>query len=192
MRVFNRIVIVLLLVGLFALGLVMAIYGFEFSIYRFEDLPRILGLDVISEGLNGLVRRAEGGALSVPDVTALVVVALLGLILLIFELKPPSPRRIRMRQGTYITRRAVESETTEVVEQSPEVLGTRVNVKAQRRPGAKIGVTADVRPSEDVQSAQESVRERVRRRLDERGVPVSSLRIKLLESDPRRTQTRVR
>ncbi len=188
MRIFNRIVIILLLAGLFVLGVLAMLYSVGVAGYRLAELP----LDTFSQNLIRAVRNVETGNLHVLDVSGLVIIALLGLVLLVFELKPPAPRRVRMQQGTYITRRAVENEAIEAVEQSPEVLQSSVNVEAQRRPGAKVKVKASIRPGEDVGSTRSRVQDRVQRRLSQVGIPVSNLKVRLVESDPRETRTRVR
>jgi hypothetical protein len=125
MRVFNRIVMILLLAGLFVLGIYTVVYSLNIFGYRIEDLPRALGLASFYGGLQGFVRGVEGGNLSVPSVIILVLIALAGLILLIAELKPAAPRRVRMRSGTYITRGAVADEVVAVAEQTPSVLVER-------------------------------------------------------------------
>ena len=192
MRIFNRIVIILLLAGLFVLGLFMVLYSFDIANYRLADLPATLKLNDLHAGLTSFVRTLENGTLNALDIATLVIIALLGLVLLILELKPPTPRRVRMQQGTYITRRAVENEAIEAVEQNLEVLQSNVNVKAQRRPGAKVDIRASVRPEEDVRSIQSEVQDRVQRHLDRAGIPVSSLKVRLMASNPRETRTRVK
>ena len=192
MRIFNRIVIILLLAGLFVLGLFMVLYSFDIANYRLADLPATLKLNDLHAGLTSFVRTLENGTLNALDIATLVIIALLGLVLLILELKPPTPRRVRMQQGTYITQRAVENEAIEAVEQNLEVLQSNVNVKAQRRPGAKVDIRASVRPEEDVRSIQSEVQERVQRHLDQTGIPVSSLKVRLVASNPRETRTRVK
>ncbi len=192
MKIFNRIVIILLLVGLLALGVTMVIYSFDTRDYPFADLPRDLRLNDLYEGLNTYVGNIERGSINALDVVALSVVALLGLVLLVLELKPPSPRRVRMQQGTYVTRRAVESEIMEAVEQNSEVLQSNVKVKAQRRPGAKVNIRASVRPEEVDRSTRSELQDRVQRHLDRIGIPVSNLKVRLVQSDPRQTKTRVK
>ena len=192
MRIFNRIVIILLLAGLFVLGLFMVLYSFDIANYRLADLPATLKLNDLHAGLTSFVRTLENGTLNALDIATLVIIALLGLVLLILELKPPTPRKVRMQQGTYITQRAVENEAIEAVEQNLEVLQSNVNVKAQRRPGAKVDIRASVRPEEDVRSIQSEVQERVQRHLDQTGIPVSSLKVRLMASNPRETRTRVK
>jgi uncharacterized alkaline shock family protein YloU len=187
MRIFNRIVIILLLAGLFVLGVLAVLYSLGVAGYRLAELP----LDTFSQDLIRAVRNVETGNLHVLDLGGLLLSALLGLVLLVFELKPPAPHRVRMQQGTYITRRAVENEAIEAVE-SPEVLQSSVNVEAQRRPGAKVNVKANIRPGEDVESTQSGVQDRVQRRLSQVGIPVSNLKVRLVESDPRETRARVR
>ena len=97
-----------------------------------------------------------------------------------------------MRQGTYIIRSAVENEVTTAIEQNPEVLQSDVNVKAQRKPGAKIDIRVSVRPGSGTRSIQSEVRDGVQQHLGRMGVPVSSLNVRVVESDPRETKTRVK
>ncbi len=192
MKIFNRIIVILLLAGIVALGVTVVLYIFDVSNYHLEDLSRTLGLNGLYDSVNSFVQRAESLRLDVLDIVVLALVALLGLVLLILELKLPSPRQVRMQQGTYVTRKAVEDEVNMAVEGSHEVLQSNVKVKAQRRPGAMVNVTASVRPGENARSVQSDVRDRVQRRLDQVGIPVGNLNVQVRESDPRQTQTRVK
>jgi hypothetical protein len=192
MRVFNRIVMILLLGGLFVLGVYTVVYSFNIFGYRLEDLPRTLGLAGFYSGLQSFVGGVESGSLSVLSVIILVLIALAGLILLIAELKPPAPRRVRMRSGTYITRGAVADEVVAAAEQTPDVLGTSARVKAKRRRGAQVDLEARVRRGENSGAIQSDLRRLVQERLAQRGVPVNKLNVKLVEADPRVTRTRVR
>jgi hypothetical protein len=124
-------------------------------------------------------------------VILLVAIAVLGLILLIAELKPSAPRRVRMSSGTYVTRGAVADEVVAAAERTSGVLGTSARVKARRRPGAQVDLEARVRRGDDTSTIQAELRRTVRERLGKRGVPVSKLNLKLIETDPRRTRTRV-
>jgi hypothetical protein len=192
MRVFNRIVVILLLAGLFVLGVYTVVYSFNIFGYRLEDLPRALGLAGFYSGLQSFVRGAESGDLSILSIIVLVLIALAGLILLLAELKPRAPRRVRMRSGTYITRGAVADEVVAAAEQTPDVLGTSARVKAKRRRGAQVELEARVRRGENTGAIQSELRRSVQEWLTERGVPVSKLNVKLVEADPRETKTRVR
>jgi len=192
MRIFNRIVMILLLAGLVYLGIVTIVYIFELGPYQLADLPNTLGFSGLYEGLNGYLGNIESGNVDALDVIVLSAIALLGMVLLILELKPPTPRRVRMQRGTYITRSAVEKEVSPVVEQEPEVLQSNVKVKAQRKTGAKVEVGASVRPGEDARSVQSEVQSRVQQHMAETGIPVSNLKVQVNESDPRQTETRVK
>ncbi len=192
MRIFNRIVMILLLSGLVYLGIATVVYVFELGPYQLEDLSNDLGFSGIYEGLNGYVGNIESGNVGVEDIVVLGAIALLGLVLFILELKPPTPRRVRMQRGTYITRSAVESEVSPVVEQEPQVLQSNIRVKAQRRQGARIDVGASVRPGEDARSVQSEVQSQVQQHLAATGIPVSNLKVRIAESDPRQTKTRVK
>ncbi len=192
MRIFNRIIVVLLLAGLVALGIATVFYAFDLAGYRLANVPRALGLDGFVQSLSSFVGNVESRNLTPLDYIVLGAIALLGLILLILEFKPPSPRRVRMQQGTYITRRAVRDEVVEATEHNPEVLQSDVDVAAQRRPGAKVDVTASVRRGEDTSRLQSEVRNSVQQHLGQVGVPVSNLNVRIAESDPRQTKTRVK
>ena len=91
-----------------------------------------------------------------------------------------------------MTRRAVEDEVNKAVEENPEVLQSKVKVKAQRRPGAKVDVRANIRPGENARGIRSNVQDRIRRRLERVGIPVGNLNVQVLESDPRQTKTRVK
>src|ERR687893_1512195 len=199
MRFFNRIVIILLLVALFALGVFVFLTSISPFLNTFggqgtdlQNLPPSLRPDELSAGLRGYLTNIENGSVGALDALVLIAVALLGLILLIAELKPPTPRRVRMQRGTYITRGAVQSEVEAAVEENPNVLGSSARVKARRGPGAKVDLRADVRRGENTGSVQSELRDQVQRRLSESGVPVSSLKVRPVEADPRQTKTRVR
>ena len=192
MRIFNKIVVVLLLAALTGLGLSLLVYAFNVEPYRLQDLPRAVGLDSFYENLRGYVGALEQGALDALEVATLVLITLLGLVLLVLEFKPTNPRKVRMQQGTYVTRGVVENEANMAVEQEHEVLQSNVNIQAQRKPGAKVDIRASVRPGEDTQSIQSGLRDRVQQHMSQTGIPVSNLKVQVAESDPRETKTRVK
>ena len=192
MRIFNRIVVVLLLAGLVALGISTVFYALDLAGYRLANLPQALGLTGLVGSFSSFVGNVESRSLNTLDYVVLGALALAGLILLILELKPPTPRRVRMQQGTYITRSAVKDEVVAATERNPEVLQSNVDVAAQRRPGAKVDITASVRRGEDTNRLQSEVRESVQQHLGQTGVPVSNLNVRIAESDPRQTKTRVK
>jgi len=192
MRIFNKIVVVLLLAALTGLGLSLLVYAFNVEPYRLQDLPRAVGLDSFYENLRGYVGALEQGALDALEVATLVLITLLGLVLLVLEFKPPTPRKVRMQQGTYVTRGVVENEANMAVEQEHEVLQSNVNIQAQRKAGAKVDIRASVRPGEDTQSIQSGLRDRVQQHMSQTGIPVSNLKVQVAESDPRETKTRVK
>jgi hypothetical protein len=178
---------ILLLAGLFVLGVYMVVYAFELFGYSLGSLP----FSGFSDGLQGFANDVEQNSLSVIAMIILVLLVFLGLFLLIAELKPPAPSRVRMGNGTYTTRRVVEEEVSAVADEVPGVLGSSVNAKAQRRPGAQVDVEGRVRRGDDVGSIRSGLRSTVQEHLSSRGVPVSKLNVKLVEADPRQTKTRV-
>ncbi len=192
MKVFNRIVIILLLAGLFVLGVFTVLYSFDIAGYRLADLPSTLRLNDLYEGSRGFFRDVERSNLDVLDIAMLFIIALLGLVLLVLELKPPAPRRVLMQRGAYITRSTVKDEATAAAMQNTEVLESNADVKAQRRPGAKVNIKASVRRGENVRNIRSEVQDRVQQHLDRMGIPVGNLKVRIIESDPRETRARVR
>lgn len=187
MNVFNRIVMTLLFAGLFVLGVYMVVYSFDLFGRSLTSLP----ISDFSSGLQDFVTRVEDGNLSAVTIITLVLLAVLGLIWFISELKPSAPKRVRMGNGTYVTRGVVEEEISTVAEQVPDVLGSSVGVMARRSPGARVDLEARVRQGEDLETIRSDLRSTVQQHLSEKGLPVSKLNVKLVEADPRQTKTRV-
>jgi hypothetical protein len=187
MSVFNRIVMTLLFAGLFVLGLYTVVYSFDLLGRSLASLP----ISDFSDGLKDFVGRVEHGNLSVVTIITLVLLALLGLLWFIAELRPSAPSRVRMGNGTYVTRGVVGEEIATVAEQVPDVLGSSVGVKARRSPGAQVDLEARVRQGEDLGTIRSGLRATVQRHLSEKGLPVSKLNVRLVEADPRQTKTRV-
>lgn len=187
MRVFNRIAMILLFAGLFVLGVYVVVFSFDLFGYKLASLP----ISDFAGGLGDFVKNVEKGTLSVVTVTVLVLLAILGLLWFISELRPTAPRRVRMGSGTYVTRGVVEAEVSTVAEQVTDVLGSSVGVKARRSPGAQVDLEARVRRGEDLGTIKSDLRSAVQEHLSERGLPVSKLRVRLVEADPRQTKARV-
>lgn len=192
MRVVNRIIVILILVGLLLLGAYAIVYAFELFGYQLRDAPATFGLPGLFAGVEEFVSAAESGTPPVFGIIVLALLAILGLLLLILELKPRTPRRVNIDKGTYITRGAVEDEVVDAAESTPEVLGSSATVTPRRGPGAKVELRADVRRGEDVGSITSTVQEKVRERMQKVGVPLSKLKVTPVAADPRETKTRVR
>ena len=178
---------ILLFAGLFVLGVYTVVYAFDLFGYKLASLP----ISDFSSGLADFVKNVQKGTLSVLTVTVLVLVAVLGLLWFIAELKPTAPRRVRMGSGTFVTRGVVEEEVSTVAEQVTDVLGSSVGVKAKRSPGAQVDLEARVRRGEDLKTINSNLRSTVQEHLSQRGLPVSRLKIRLVEADPRQTKARV-
>jgi hypothetical protein len=187
MSIFNRIIMTLLFAGLFVLGVYMVVYSFDLFGYSLTSLP----ISDFSSGLQDFVTRVEDGKLSAITIIILALLAILGLIWFIAELRPSTPRRVRMGNGTYVTRSVVGEEVSTVAEQVPDVLGSSVGVKARRSPGAQVDLEARVRRGEDLETIRSSLRTTVQEHLSEKGLPVSKLKVRLVEADPRQTKSRV-
>jgi hypothetical protein len=187
MRVFNRVFMIVLFAGLFVLGVYTVVFAFDLFDYRLESLP----ITNLANGLQDFVGNVEDGGLSVTTQALLVLLAILGLLWFISELRPSAPRRVRMGKGTYVTRSVVQDQVATVAEEVPDVLGSSVNVKARRSPGAQVGLEARVRRGEELGTIKSNLQSTVRERLSAKGLPVSKLNVKLVEADPRQTKTRV-
>jgi hypothetical protein len=192
-RVFNRIVVTLLLVGLLLLGVYGVIYSFGISGYSLSNLEQRLGITTILSGAQSFLQNLGQSTLPAGAIAILVVVAVLGLVLLVLELKPRRPRKVRTRsKGIYMTRAAVRSAVQTAAENTSEILSAKAKAKARRGAGAKVKVNASIRQGEEQDGARSSVREQVGNELSERGVPVKKLKFKLQETEPQGTKARVR
>ena len=189
MRIFNRVVMILVLAGLFALGVYAVVYAFDLFGKSLSGL--LQPIKAAGGGVQGFMGRVQQGDISPLTIAALILIALLGLILLILELKPATPRRVRMDKGTYLTRGVVEKEVSEAASQAPDALGHSVKVQAQRKTGARVDLEARVRRGEDTGAIQRNLRRQVQEHLGNKGIPVSKLNVKTVEADPRQTKTRV-
>jgi hypothetical protein len=183
MSVFNRVVMILLLGGLFVLGVYAVVYAFDLFDYALSDALDPLGSFV--SGAQSFTNGVETGNVPPQTVATLVLVALLGLILLIAELKPPTPRRVRMHKGTYITRDVVKREAESAADRALGVVGASARVKARRKPGARINLDARVRHGENTSAIGSDLRDSIQQHLATRGIPVSTVKVKLAEVDPR-------
>ncbi|CAN5607396.1 hypothetical protein BH24ACT21_BH24ACT21_16990 [soil metagenome] len=191
MRIFNRIIVILLLAGLVVLGVFGLVYSLGLFGYTLSDLTQAIGLQQIYDGAVEVVDDAENGTLLPPVAFILLGVALLGLILLILELKPPSPRRVKLQGDTYATRNSVKNQVTAAADRSSEMLSSSAKVKARRSPGAKVKLKGKIRRGEDQKSAGSSIRDQVSDHLGNVGIPVSRIKVKLSEADPRSGGKRV-
>ena len=147
MRIFNRIVVILLLAGLFVLGVYAIAYAFNLFGNNLSSL--LNPIKSFGTGTQSFMRGVESGNLPILTIILLVLIALLGLILLILELKPRTPSRVWMVNGSFVTRGLVQEEVSKAVEQSPDVLGHSVKARAQRRPGAQVDLEARVVNGQD-------------------------------------------
>jgi hypothetical protein len=185
MRVFNRLIVVLLLAGLVALGVYTTLYGFGLFGYRLAGLSG--AWESFKSALQGIVGGAESGA---PAIIA-VLVAVVGLVLLVLELKPRRPRRVRLGKGTYLMRGVVKGEVTMAAARTPGVPDSSVKAKARWRPGAKVKLAAKVDRGEKMGSVKSNLQENVRGHLAQSGVPPGGLKVKVNEADPRQSKARV-
>lgn len=186
----HAIIVLLLFVGLFLLGLFGALYSFGFFGYQLSNLSSYV--EGAAGGVQSFVSGVEGGSLTALGIAVLIAVAVVGLILLLLELKPRAPRRVRMKKGTYITRAAVREEVESAAGSSPEVLESSAKVKARRKTGAKVKLQGAVARGQDVKATRQRVGDRIKEKFGQTGIPIGSLKINLDEADPRQTKTRVK
>ena len=185
MRIFNRIVVTLLLAGLFVLGIFGIVYSFNLFGYKFSQLPQLLSLQPIYSGAQDLVSDVENGTLLPLVFFILIGIALVGLVLLILEFKPRTPRLVTMQKGTYVTRKAVKTQVLNATDQSSESIGSSAKVKARRGSGAKVNLKSNIRRGENEGNARSSIKDKVSDYLGMVGIPVAQLKVKTSEVDPR-------
>lgn len=189
MRVLNRIVVTLLLLSVLALCVFGLLAGAGLAGYSFSSLPQTLGL-------SGLVSRAQslaGGSVSAAITAILVAVLAVGLVLLVAEIRPGRPRRVRLEpKGTHATRKAVRERTERAAEGTSQVIQARAKVKSRRRAGARVGLKAGVRRGEDAKAAKSGVRDAVKQGLKDAGVPLGKLKVKVYEVDAQGARGRTR
>ncbi len=191
MRIFNRIIVILLLAGLVVLGIFGVIYSLQLFGYALSDLSQTLGLQQIYDGGAEAVDDAENGTLLPLVAFVLLGIALLGLILLILELKPPAPRRVKLQGDTYATRSSVKNQVLAAADQTSEMISSSAKVKARRSPGAKVDLKGKIRRGENEGGAGSSIRDQVGKHLSNVGIPVSQIKVKVSEADPRTGGKRV-
>lgn len=191
-RVFNRIVVTLLLAGLLVLGVYGVIYSFGISGYSLSNLEQRLGLTSILSGAGSFLQSLGQSPPSAITIAILAAIAFLGLVLLVLELKPRRPRKVVTRsKGVYMTRSAVRSAVQKAAENTSEILSAKVKAKTRRKAGAKAKVAANIRQGENQSSARSSIREQMDSELSERGVPVKKLKFKLQETASQGEKARV-
>src|ERR687890_714046 len=186
MSVFNRIVMTLLFAGLFVLGVYMVVYSFDLFGRSLTSLP----ISEFANALENFVTGVEDGDLTILTVTILVLLAVVGLLWFIVELKPSAPRRVRMGNGTYASRSVVAGEVSTAAEQVPDVLGSSVGVRASRSPGARVDLEARVRRGEDLGTIRSGLQTRVQQHMSEKGRRVTKHKVTLFQAAPSRTNRR--
>lgn len=180
MKVFNRIVVTLLLLGILALCVFGVLFGAGLAGYSISSLPQMLGLSALTSGAQSLA----GGSASPTIIAILVAVLLVGLILLIAELRPGRPRRVRLKpKGAHATRKAVRERVQWAAEGTPEVVQAKAKVRPRRRAGARVKLNSGIRRGEDKKAAKSSVKDAVKQGLQSAGVPLGKLKIKVDEVD---------
>jgi uncharacterized alkaline shock family protein YloU len=197
LRIFNKIVVLVLLAGLAYLGLLGVLHALNARLgdqtFAMQDLARNLNLEGIVGSVTGFLDRVQNGDLTSTDIAVLALIALLGLILLLLELfSRPAPRFVTMQRGTYTTRGLVETEVENAAGRVPEVLQADADVTVQRRPGARVDLRTSVRRGENTRAIEGRLREQVQQHLAQAGIPVSRLNVRVNETDPREARTRVK
>lgn len=184
MRIFNRIVVILLLAALLVAGIYGVIYSFQLAGYSLSSLEQTLGLPAITGGIQSFLSGLGSGSLSAAAVAILIAVAVVGLILLIFELKPGTPRNVRTSvKGVYMSRNTVKNAVQSSAEGSGEVLGAKAKAKSRRGAGAIVKLKASIRRGEDQNSVRSNLKERINNELSQKGVPLKKLKLKLEETE---------
>lgn len=192
MKIFNRILVILIFVAIFVIGLFGVLYGFQWLGYSLFDFPAQAQQSVFYSSLQTWIDELNAGSPTTLTVISLVATAIAGIILLFLELKPKPPQKVRLGKSMFITREAVASEAERGAMMEPEVSEAKAHVKARRGPGAKVTVHSKVRRGIDLKAAQQDVRSQVENHLLGLGIPVSSIKVDVEEIDPRKSKVRVK
>ena len=187
MRIFNRIVLILLLAAIIAAGIFAVLYGFSLGGFNLDSI-KINGVTSALPGFEQGVQNADPLILA-----ALVAVAVVGLILLIAELKPPAPRRVKLGNGCFVSRGAVEQAAEGMALEEEGVLDARARAKPRRVRRAKLSLQVKARYGEDTRKLEESLRRRLQSGLgEEAGLPVGKPRLSVEAVEPWKAKRRVR
>ncbi len=192
MRLFNRILVTLLLVAWLIIGIFGVLYAFRWLGYSIYDFPGQVRASSFYRGTVAWVRSIDAGTPGPWTVIICVALIILGLLLLYLELWPRRPDRVRLGEGTWATRRLVAAEAVSAASEQPDVLVASARVKPLRRGGAKLGVSVSARRGTDLAALRQGVQEGVRDRMEAVGIPISGLKVRTTQVDPRRAEVRVR
>ena len=198
MRIFNRILMALVFAALTAAGAFLFVYSFGLFGYSLSGLPLRGNLSgtAFYSGLEAFVRDVDGQSLTVLETVVLVVIALIGLALLIAELKPPRPRYLSVGDGLYTTRSTLEEEILQCVDEDRRILESSARVKPLRRGRARIRVEARMRRGEgDRSEVRRALTQAVHERIRDLGYPqkiAKKVKVDVGETDPRSVRRRVR
>lgn len=193
MRLFNRILLIVVLLAILVFAGFSAAYAFAGQDdYQAASLPAFLALQEAAAPVQQWLGNFEAQSIPAWLFTILVVVGLAGLALLAFELLPRRSRYLKVRTGIRVEREVVEEEMERVAADDPAVLSSSARLVPRRR-RSKLSVRLKVRRGEDLHQAEARVSEAIAERVAEGGqLRVARARVTGSTRDPRGSKRRVR
>jgi Zn-dependent protease with chaperone function len=187
MGLVHRLTAVLFPIALLVAGAFAVLYAVGLSGLRLADLP----LARVGDEVDGYLGAVAAGNLLAAGVAVLALLILLGLVILVIALWPERPRLVGLGQDAYVEPKLLEERSEQAARAGAAVLDARARLRrAGDRP--KLRVAVATRPDADAGAIEGQTRERVQTMLQEAGIELAALDVRVKKTDPRRLKRRVR
>ena len=193
MRLFNRIVLVIVLVVLVVFGTFGAIYAFAGVGYQDRGLPGFLAIPENAQAAQSWLSSFEDGSVPLLDFIVVVAVGVAGLALLVLELKPSRKEHLALGPQAWVKREVVEKEAEYVALTDRAVLESEAELSLRRVLGNKLKLKLIVRRGESPEDTRSRVRDLINTEIIGKGqVNIPKTRVEAIALDPRRAKRRVK
>lgn len=189
MRLFNRLVMVVVGAALALAGAIAA--AFALDVDRFQVAALEEGMAPVTAAAQEVLTQAQNGALPIGTQLLLLVAAITGAALLFFEFRPYRSHMLRLAEGAYVTEPALEHELELAASEVDGTLDVHADVRAASR-RKRVRLEAYIREGLDTQAARSEVESRAVEALQRAGLQGTGVRIELAAVDPRDSKARVR
>lgn len=193
MRVFNRVLLAVVLVVILVFATFSAVFVFAGDQYKSAGLPGGLAVPGQAEPISRWLHGYEQGSIAWWHFALLIVVFVAGLALLILELLPGRRAALMLGRDSFLEKEVVERAAVGVAQRDRSVLEARASLKPKRHGRGNLKMKLTIREGEDTQAAGRRVGEMLQSELTEKG-QLSGLqtKIKVAARDPRTLKTRVK
>jgi hypothetical protein len=187
MGLVHRLTALVFLIALCVVGTFAVLYAAGLFGLKLTDLP----VARVGDEVDNYLGAAAGGDLLAVGVAVLVALILLGLVLLVIAFWPERPRLVGLGQDAYVGPQLLEERSERAARAGAAVLDARARFRrAGDRP--KLRVSVATRPDADAGAIEGQTRERVQTMLQEAGIELAALDVRVKRTDPRRLKRRVR